>query len=149
MVKLIRDLSPIIKENLEHLQLEAAKIPSVLEAGIRSWNPNTVAAYAELNRLIERIRERRHWIGEELVARILRNPLPPENRHGIVDNPSLQIEPALNWVNGVIANIDHELDLVDRKWILLISAVSTIVAAIAALAALASALFEAITLFQK
>ena len=141
----IRDLWPWSDaiSNLEELLAEALKLPEFVEGNEESWmGPRANSTYERLKKFKARVRERGLYIGEVSAARILRQELQPPVIRDTANEPRLKLGPARSWVDNTIANIQFELDLIERRQALYVTALATIIAAIAAGFAFLSVIIE-------
>ncbi len=132
-------------ENLDALLLDALELPKELDALQSSWvgpEGTREAAEMKLRLFRDRVIERSEYIAEVRAARILREAIPPPRVFGTRLDLGLTFEPLRAWINGVIGNIESELEAIERQQAMFVTLIATLIALLAAIAAIASVGFE-------
>jgi hypothetical protein len=142
-----RDLLPwsTAIENLEGLLLDALELPKELDRLQASWNGpvgNRDIAGENLRQFRDRVIERSEFISHVRSARILRDAIPPARIFGAGLDVGVAFEPLRGWVNGVIGNIDAELQAIERQQIMWVTLAAVLIALFAASVATISAVCD-------
>ncbi len=141
----LRPSSPVV-ENLEHLDAEAkrlrAKLVSPLERGSLAEFMNEhreipigeLEKYKLIKKFSDFVKQITCILGENRVTRILFANLPnPITANSVID-PGPTGDPE-RWASGLLINIEHELEAIDKKRMLWMTVCSSITATIAAVLA--------------
>jgi hypothetical protein len=124
---------PDAKENLEFFHKEALELARVLRARRDEHGRlDENQLKHDMRTFFNRIREKEDLIGVVRATRLLRHGAMPV--FGIDLSARIpNLETAIAWLDKVVENIEHELDVIDRKRILWLTAGAAVGAAIAAI----------------
>jgi hypothetical protein len=143
MKRIWKEMFPhVLDEQLEFLHDEALELARRLKARRNEMQLNPHEELAkEVQSLFKRVRDKDDLIGVTRGTRILRHRagevygLDPSARHA-------NIEEAAAWVDLVVENIEHVMDVLDRRRILWWTLVTAVAAAIAAAFAFFALVFD-------
>jgi hypothetical protein len=86
----------------------------------------------DVRHFFQHVREKNEIIGFVRATRILRHGAMPIRGIDSSAYKDIDLEAAIAWADQVVQNIEHEVDVIERKHILWLTAIAAIAAAIAA-----------------
>jgi tetrahydromethanopterin S-methyltransferase subunit F len=123
-----------VSDNLEFLREYALELARKLRSEIGMF-PDEPSLKDKAQKLVNRFREKNDLLTERRVTRIIRHKAPLV--FGIDHGADPSREATASWCDTIVENIEHELDVIDRKRALWLAVIA---ASLAALAALISAI---------